>query len=151
MLMVVEKTPVADLDVRSVWEHLKRDASAQLIDVRTRAEWTYVGVTDLSELGKQPLLVEWQSFGQQQPNQDFAVALDAELRSAGIDKNTTLFFICRSGVRSLAAARSMAALGYTRCHNVADGFEGPIGTSPGHRHRGQLAGWKFAGLPWLQS
>jgi rhodanese-related sulfurtransferase len=45
------------------------------------------------------------------------------------------------------AAEALAANGFRRCRNVAEGFEGPL--DPG-RHRGQLAGWKAAGLPWVQ-
>jgi hypothetical protein len=45
------------------------------------------------------------------------------------------------------AARAIAAQGYAHCHNVADGFEGPLDQ---HRRRGMAAGWKAAGLPWLQ-
>lgn len=148
--MVVEKYPVADLDVVSVWSRLKTDPSAQLIDVRTKAEWTYVGVPDLSELSKQPLLIEWQSFPDNRPDPNFAATLDAELRSKGLPKTTSMFFICRSGARSLSAAKAMADLGYSHCYNVTDGFEGPLGSEPGRRHRGKTAGWKCAGLPWVQ-
>ena len=64
-----------------------------------------------------------------------------------------LFFICRSGSRSLAAARLVAArtLGEGRpveCVNVAEGFEGDL---DGEGHRGTVNGWKVAGLPWRQS
>ena len=148
--MVVEKYPIADLDVVSVWSRLKTDETAQLIDVRTRAEWTYVGVPDLSELSKTPLLIEWQSFPDNRPDPNFAVALDAELQSKGLPKSTNLYFICRSGARSLSAARAMAGLGYSHCHNVTDGFEGPLGSEAGRRHRGTSAGWKSANLPWIQ-
>ncbi|HEU4379951.1 MAG TPA: rhodanese-like domain-containing protein, partial [Hyphomicrobiaceae bacterium] len=65
----------------------------------------------------------------------------------GADKGTEIFFICRSGARSLKAAEAMVAAGYSRCRNVADGFEGPLDP---HRHRGQLSGWKAKGLPWTQ-
>jgi rhodanese-related sulfurtransferase len=148
--MVVEKYPVSELDVVSVWDRLKTDPVAQLVDVRTRAEWTYVGVPDLAETGKQPLLMEWQSFPENRANPDFVADLDAELKKAGLAKSTNLYFICRSGVRSLSAARAMAASGYSHCHNVSDGFEGPLGSETGQRHRGKSAGWKFARLPWVQ-
>jgi len=62
-------------------------------------------------------------------------------------RSDDLFFICRSGSRSLAAAKAMAAAGYRACHNVAGGFEGPLDDE---RHRGYAEGWKAAGLPWLQ-
>jgi rhodanese-related sulfurtransferase len=70
-------------------------------------------------------------------------ALDA----AGASKDSELFFICRSGARSRMAAEAMANAGYRRCRNVADGFEGPLDAD---RHRGQVAGWKAAGLAWVQ-
>ena len=53
---------VDDVEVEEVWERLKRDPGSVLIDVRTQAEWTFVGVPDLSSLGKQLLLIEWQHF-----------------------------------------------------------------------------------------
>jgi rhodanese-related sulfurtransferase len=72
----------------------------------------------------------------------FADRLARELGALGDD-----LFFCRSGSRSLAAAKAMAAAGYRACHNVAGGFEGPLDDE---RHRGSADGWKAAGLPWLQ-
>jgi rhodanese-related sulfurtransferase len=74
--------------------------------------------------------------------------LAGELKALGVQLDDDLFFICRSGSRSLAAAKAMAAIGYRACHNVAPGFEGPLDDE---RHRGALGGWKAAGLPWQQS
>ena len=51
-----------DIDPRAAWDMLSRDRSAVLIDVRTSAEWAYVGAADLSTLARKPLFVEWQSF-----------------------------------------------------------------------------------------
>ena len=70
-----------------------------------------------------------------------------QLAALGADKDSELFFICRSGGRSLMAARAIAAQGFAHCHNVADGIEGPLDQ---HRRRGTVAGWKAVGLPWLQ-
>lgn len=138
---------VPDLDVGEVWRGLEGDQRAQLIDVRTRAEWSFVGIPDISKLGRRPLHVEWQGFPDNRVDPAFAVKLSQELDAAGVAKDAELFFICRSGGRSLLAARAMRAAGYTRCRNVADGFEGPL---DGNRHRGAVAGWKAAGLPWVQ-
>jgi rhodanese-related sulfurtransferase len=70
-----------------------------------------------------------------------------ELRDAGLEPSQPLYFLCRSGVRSAAAARAAAAAGFATVYNVADGFEGP----PDARgHRGQVAGWKADDLPWRQ-
>jgi rhodanese-related sulfurtransferase len=77
----------------------------------------------------------------------FAERLANELEELGVQSDDDLFFICRSGSRSLAAAKAMAAVGYGACHNVSEGFEGPLDDA---RHRGTLQGWKAIGLPWQQ-
>ena len=138
---------VDDVEVSEVWERLAADPSAQLIDVRTRAEWAFVGVPDLTAIGKQILMVEWQGFPDDKRNPFFADQLNSALDALGVDQDAELYFICRSGVRSLAAAQAMVTAGYRVCHNVAGGFEGPPDKE---RHRGLLAGWKISGLPWLQ-
>jgi rhodanese-related sulfurtransferase len=132
-----------DVTARQAWEQLSKDRRAVLVDVRTPAEWSYVGMPDLSALGKTLVKVFWQAYPGMALNGQFT----EELGRAGLSKDDSLYFLCRSGARSRAAAEAMTALGYQRCYNVADGFEGP---HDGERHRGQLAGWKASGLPWTQ-
>ena len=136
---------VDTVDVEATWQRLAARLGSQLIDVRTRAEWAYVGIPDLGPLGKRAVLVEWQTFPDQTVDPRFAERLASELGALGVQLDDDLFFICRSGSRSLAAAKAMAAAGYRACHNVAGGFEGPLDDE---RHR--VGGWKAAGLPWLQ-
>jgi len=143
-----DEKAVDDVDVETTWQSLVSRPKSQLIDVRTRAEWTYVGLPDLGSIGKRPVLVEWQTFPDQAVDPRFIERLAGELKALGVEKDDELFFICRSGGRSLAAAKAMAELGYRACHNVAGGFEGPLDDD---RHRGSVLGWKAAGLPWLQS
>ena len=138
---------VADISVNDTWGRLKSDPAAVLVDVRTRAEWAYVGLPDLSSLSKRPVLAEWQTFPDNREDPAFAERLAASLHDAGIEKDATVFFICRSGSRSKRAAEAMTAAGYKHCLNVADGFEGPLDSA---RHRGRTGGWKAAGLPWAQ-
>jgi rhodanese-related sulfurtransferase len=138
---------VGDVEVLEVWNRLEADSGALLIDVRTQAEWAFVGLPDLSAVGKQLIAIEWHKFPGKQLNPFFADQLSSELDKLGAGAHTDLFFLCRSGSRSLAAAQAMAAAGYRACHNVAGGFEGP---PDGQRHRGSIAGWKAAGLPWRQ-
>ena len=138
---------IVDVQVQDVWTRLKEDAGSVLVDVRTKAEWAYVGLPDLSSIGKQPVLIEWQTFPDSRVDPGFAERLTKTLDEAGVDRQSELFFICRSGARSKAAAQATAAAGFAACRNVADGFEGPLDTS---RHRGRTAGWKAAGLPWAQ-
>lgn len=135
--MVENVSPVA------TWEALKGEELAQMVDVRTTAEWAYVGLADLSEAGKEPLLIQWQVFPQMGVNPDFV----AQAQAAGLTPEHHIYFLCRSGVRSLAAANAMRAAGYPHVFNVADGFEGP---PDAEAHRGQVAGWKAEGLPWRQ-
>ena len=139
--------PVDDVDVKAAWRVLKSRSRSQLIDVRTRAEWAYVGMPDLGSLSKRPVLVEWQTFPDRTVDPRFVERLAGELKALGVKPEDDLFFICRSGGRSLAAAKATAAMGYGACHNVAGGFEGPLDDE---RHRGTVGGWKAAGLPWLQ-
>ncbi len=138
---------IVDVDVREVWKRLKEEPAAVLIDVRTKAEWAYVGLPDLSSIGKRPILIEWQTFPENRVDPGFVERLSDMLEVAGVNKQAELFFICRSGARSKRAAQAMTAAGYAACRNVADGFEGPLDAD---RHRGQTAGWKAAGLPWAQ-
>ena len=139
---------VDDVDVETAWKSLTTTPRSQLVDVRTRAEWAYVGIPDLGPIGKRPVLVEWQTFPDQSVDHRFVERLAGELKALGIQLDDELFFICRSGSRSMAAAKAMAEAGYRACHNVAGGFEGPL---DGDRHRGAVEGWKAAGLPWQQS
>ena len=138
---------IASISVEEAWARLKRDTGSVLIDVRTIAEWAYVGLPDLSTVGKRPVLVEWQGFPDDRLNTAFVERLTEALTPIGANRDSEMLFICRSGQRSLKAAQAMAAAGYARCRNVADGFEGPLDPN---RHRGQLGGWKAKGLPWAQ-
>jgi rhodanese-related sulfurtransferase len=138
---------INSISVEEAWTRLKQDAGSVLVDVRTSAEWTFVGLPDLSAIGKRPVLVEWQDFPGNRVNQDFVDRVTEALTAIGANKDSELLFLCRSGGRSLSAARAMTAAGYVRCRNVADGFEGPLDPN---RHRGCLGGWRAKGLPWVQ-
>jgi len=132
-----------DLRPTEAWKLLSEDERAQLVDVRTRPEWMFVGLPDLTSLRKRALLQSWQVFPAMEVDAEFATAIGVQIA----DRDTPLLFICRSGGRSRAAAAAMAAAGYRRCYNVAEGFEG---NPDAERHRGKTGGWKAAGLPWVQ-
>ncbi len=142
-----EASEVEDVSVLETWKRLEGDPRGVLVDVRTRAEWAFVGIPDLSKVSREVLLMEWQTFPDSRVAPDFADRLDAAFAANGVEKSTEIFFICRSGGRSRMAAEVMAAAGYRRCRNVMEGFEGPLDAT---RHRGRIAGWKFAGLDWVQ-
>jgi rhodanese-related sulfurtransferase len=125
------------------WEALQADQDAHLVDVRTDVEWSFVGVPDLNEAGKMAHLIPWQVYPTMQLNGSF----EADLREAGLTADNKIYFICRSGARSMAAAEAARAAGFVHVFNVADGFEGPHDIKG---HRGTIAGWKADGLPWRQ-
>ena len=136
-----------DIDVREAWTLLGADPKAQLVDCRTAAEWTFVGLPDLSSLGRSALCVEWQSFPSMAIDGDFTKRTAEELRRAGAGNDTAVLFLCRSGARSRAAAIAMTRAGFTRAYNVAGGFEGDMDPDG---HRGHRNGWKASDLPWRQ-
>lgn len=132
-----------DLEPRNAWELLAEDPSAVLVDVRTRAEWQWVGGADLTELGKQVLGIEWVS-SDGRPNERFT----EQLAEAGVEADAPVLFLCRSGGRSASAAGLATDAGYSAAYNVAGGFEGD---HDDEGHRGTVNGWKVDGLAWRQS
>ncbi|HEY3147825.1 MAG TPA: rhodanese-like domain-containing protein [Dongiaceae bacterium] len=133
-----------DVSPTDAWKGLSQDPKAVLIDVRTQPEWNFVGVPDLRSLGKKTAFVCWQAYPQMQIDPDFVAKVD---QATGGDKSAPLYFICRSGARSRSAAQALTAAGYSKCFNVAGGFEGDVDSQG---HRGASNGWKVSNLPWVQ-
>lgn len=115
---------------------LQQAPGARLVDVRTRAEWDYVGRVPGA------VQIEWQSYPTGQLNPDFLTELRAQ-----VDPEVPVMFLCRSGVRSNAAAAVASDAGYTQAFNVLEGFEGD---KDQNGHRNSVGGWRLAGLPWIQ-
>lgn len=136
---------------------LQASPTARMVDVRNRAEWAYVGVPDLSAFDRALWQIELFAFPGNVPNPAFLDDLSAHLEADGAG-TADLLFICRSGARSMTAARAVAieaaagrlpaAAGLARVINVREGFEGDL---DGEGHRGTVNGWKVNGLPWRQS
>jgi len=133
-----------DLTPAQAWELLLSNPAAILVDVRTEAEWRFVGVPDSSDTGREPVFIEWVNYPEGARNPHFV----DQLREAGIAAETgaPLVFLCRSGQRSIGAATAATAAGMGPAYNVLEGFEGAPGADG---HRG-VTGWKAAGLPWRQ-
>jgi len=131
-----------DVAPSEAYDELQADDDAVLVDVRTSAEWSYVGLPDLTQIGKRVIFLEWQHFPDGTLNGGFV----EQLRAAGVREGVPVYFLCRSGVRSAAAAKAATTAGLGPAYNVSDGFEGSLGRD-GHR---EVAGWKAAGLPWMQ-
>lgn len=103
-----------------------------LVDVRTTVEWENVGVPLLSP--EHLILLSWRLFPSMLINLEF----EKEIMSKVTNIEKPLFFMCRSGVRSLEAADFCTEIGYTNCYNLIDGFEG----------NNNKTGWKQNNLPW---
>ncbi|MBE9556967.1 MAG: rhodanese-like domain-containing protein [Proteobacteria bacterium] len=141
--LLLNKGYEGDLTSAEGWKFLEEDSEALLIDVRTIAEWIYVGLPDLSQLGRTVACVQWNQWPNMDVNPDFVPHVEAE----GVTRDRPLLLLCRSGVRSRDASISLTAAGFGPCYNISDGFEGDM---DGAKHRGTSNGWKVAGLPWVQ-
>lgn len=145
-----ESPLVGEVDPAEAWHILSTQEAARLIDVRTRAEWGFVGVPDVGEIGHRPIFVEWSSFPDMSVNPAFVAEVEGAL---GPELSGPILFLCRSGARSLQAAilvaQHYASKGVNvSCLNVAEGFEGDLDATG---HRGSHNGWKARGLTWRQS
>lgn len=116
---------------------LRLAPSARLIDVRTRAEWDFVGFVPGSTL------IEWQHYPAWALNQNFYAELTQQ-----VDPESLVLFLCRSGHRSHLAAIAATRAGYPDCYNIAEGLEGDRDPVTGQRGKN---GWKATGLPWIQN
>ena len=139
----IKKNNVRSISSRQCFETLSKVSDSHLVDVRTKPEWLFVGLPDLQSLGKKTICVSWHVY----PDMGMNVNFESEILESGINKQDTVFLICRSGQRSSNAANFLASRGFTKCCNVIDGFEGEIG----HDHqRSTISGWKYSKLPWKQ-
>ena len=83
---------VGEVDPAEAWRILETDNSARLIDVRTRAEWSFVGIPDIGELAQMPLFIEWARFP------DMSRAYAPELRALALEKAAALGEDLPSGI-----------------------------------------------------
>ena len=123
-----------DIPAPLAWQWVQT-GQAVLVDVRTDAERAWVGQVPGA------IAVALKQWPGMQPNPDF----DAQLRAA-VPPGGKVVLLCRSGVRSVAAAQRAAALGI-EAYNILEGFEGDLDA---HNQRGHTSGWRKQGLPWHQ-
>lgn len=122
------------LTPREAYEIWQKAPGARLVDVRTHAEWDWVGrIPGAVE-------IEWMSYPGNQPNPNFLARLKQE-----VDRESLVLFICRSGARSHNATGLATQSGFNASYNVLEGFEGD---KDANGQRGHIGGWRHAGLPW---
>lgn len=136
------ETAIDEVTPQAAFETLAVAEGTALIDVRTSEEWQHVGVPDIAETGRPLWFIEWLGGSERVPNSEFLRQVMEKARGHLPER---MFFICRSGVRSAAAAQAVAALATqlgqrVQCTNVAEGFEGA-------RAWGEESGWRRRGLP----
>jgi glyoxylase-like metal-dependent hydrolase (beta-lactamase superfamily II)/rhodanese-related sulfurtransferase len=124
-----------DVSPQLAWAWVQA-GEAELVDVRTDAERAWVGfVPDAHALA-------WKQWPGMAMNPEF----DASIQTLGAG-GKKLVLLCRSGVRSIAAAQRATELG-VQAYNILEGFEGD---PDANAHRGLTGGWRVRGLPWRQS
>ena len=142
--------PVTQISATNAFDLLQKDKNSVLVDVRTFEEFSFVGTANANEFGGRMILTPWKISMSMKENPAFASNLEEMLHNlfGKKCKETKIFFICRSGGRSDAAARFTSGLGYLSCFNIASGFEGDLDPN---EQRGKMSGWKAEKLPWKQS
>ncbi|GKS84128.1 sulfurtransferase [Acidovorax sp. SUPP1855] len=123
-----------DVSPELAWQWVQ-SGRAVLVDVRTDAERDWVGFVPGA------VAVPWKHWPGMAPNPQFDAAIQAAVPPDG-----QAVLLCRSGVRSVAAARRATELGLT-AYNILEGFEGDADENA---HRNVKGGWRFRGLPWRQ-
>jgi rhodanese-related sulfurtransferase len=129
---------IENLDPIQAWDLLQQNSDAVLIDVRTKVEHSFVGHPPGA------IHIAWKEFPDWQVNSKFV----AEVKKEVPDIKAPILLLCRSGQRSMDAAKVLEEAGYQLLINIDNGFEGPLDSN---KHRGNLGGWRFHDLPWEQS
>ena len=124
-------------------DRLQVNPQALFVDVRSKAEFKYVGYPENS------ILIPWIDDPDWEPNPEvFSDAVMQELDGRENLSDTEIILICRSGFRSNEALKCLENKGFTQVSHVASGFEGDLDEND---HRGNLNGWRHDGMPWSQS
>jgi len=124
-------------------DRLQNNPQALFVDVRSKAEYKYVGYPENS------ILIPWIDDPDWESNpEEFSDLVMQELDGRENLLNTEIILICRSGFRSNEALKCLENKGFTQVSHVASGFEGDLDEND---HRGNLNGWRHDGMPWSQS
>jgi len=129
---------IENLQPLSAWTILQENPDAVMVDVRTKMEHLFVGHPPRA------LHIPWKEAPDWQVNPEFVALVKKSVPNLA----APVLLLCRSGQRSLDAARALEEAGYQHLVNIVDGFEGPLDDQ---QHRGNLGGWRFHNLPWQQS
>lgn len=143
------------VDAKETAEMMKKDPKVILVDVRTPAEWQFVGYTKDAQIMIPSVFFKYDGMDDKKPryrsmpNANFVAELEGKAAELGADENSTYILMCRSGAtRAQPAAKMMAQYGYKNVYVMTDGFEGGK-VKEGEKKDFRIKdGWKNAGLPW---
>jgi rhodanese-related sulfurtransferase len=125
---------VFNIPSEKVKNFLETNPNSVVLDVRTEEEWKGVGKPDAESLNSKTFFISLLLGPDRQKNENFI----KDFLQKKISKKDNILVICRSGVRSMAAAKLLQQEGYKNLINISDGFEGNPATGDG---------WKKSNLP----
>jgi len=125
---------VFNIPSEKIKDFLNNNSNSVVLDVRTKEEWNSVGKPDAEALNSKTFFISLLLGPDRQKNENFV----KEFLEKKVPKKDNILVICRSGVRSMAAAKLLQQQGYKNLINISDGFEGNPATGEG---------WKKSKLP----
>ncbi len=125
------------LTPKQAYEFLQANPSAVLVDVRSEMEYMFVGHP------QDAILIPWVDGSDWEINPHFV----AQVKKAA-SLNRPVVLVCRSGQRSVDAGLALEKAGLESVYNILHGFEGELNQ---HHQRSVVNGWRFEGLPWVQT
>ncbi|NBP31482.1 MAG: hypothetical protein EBV18_03565 [Proteobacteria bacterium] len=125
---------VFNIPSEKIKDFLNNNSNSVVLDVRTEEEWNSVGKPDAESLNSKTFFISLLLGPNRQKNENFV----KEFLEKKVPKKDNILVICRSGVRSMAAAKLLQQQGYKNLINISDGFEGNPATGEG---------WKKSKLP----
>ena len=125
---------VFSIPSEKVKNFLETNPNSVVLDVRTEEEWNGVGKPDAESLNSKTFFISLLLGPDRQKNENFV----KDFLQKKISKKNNILVICRSGLRSMAAAKLLQQEGYKNLVNISDGFEGNPATGDG---------WKKSNLP----
>jgi len=134
------------------------DEKVLFIDVRTRAEVNFLGMPTVADANipymEMDNMYSWdekKGVFKLEPNSGFVTEIEDRLKQKGLDKNSKIILMCRSGDRSVKAVDLLAKVGYKNVYSIVDGYEGDMAKDGEHKGRRVVNGWKNSNLPWTYS
>lgn len=137
------------------YEMMKKDPKVILVDVRTPAEWQFVGYTDMAQIMIPSVFFKFDGLDEKKPryrsvvNSNFVSEFEEKIADLDADQDSTYVIMCRSGAtRAQPAAKMLAQYGFKNVYIMTDGFEGGKTKEGEHKGFRLKAGWKVNGYPW---